>query len=33
VVDNISRAMLGAPSKDQLEASSNLLAQLGGGNQ
>jgi DNA-binding MarR family transcriptional regulator len=30
VVDNISRAMLGAPSKDQLQATSNLLAQLAG---
>jgi DNA-binding MarR family transcriptional regulator len=30
VVDNVSRAMLGAPSKAQLEASSALLAQLAG---
>jgi DNA-binding MarR family transcriptional regulator len=30
VVDNVSRAMLGAPAREQLEASSNLLAQLGG---
>jgi len=30
VVDNVSRAMLGAPSRAQLEATSNLLAQLAG---
>jgi DNA-binding MarR family transcriptional regulator len=33
VVDDISRAMLGAPSRDQLEATSALLAQLAGGSQ
>src|SRR4051812_25216148 len=30
VVDNISRAMLGAPPREQIEATSNLLAQLAG---
>jgi DNA-binding MarR family transcriptional regulator len=30
VVDNISRAMLGAPSGDQLRATSDLLAQIAG---
>jgi hypothetical protein len=30
VVDNISRAMLGAPSRAQVEAASDLLAQLAG---
>jgi DNA-binding MarR family transcriptional regulator len=30
VVDNVSRAMLGAPSRAQLEATSALLAQLAG---
>jgi DNA-binding MarR family transcriptional regulator len=30
VVDNVSRAMLGAPSREQLEATSKLLAQLAG---
>jgi DNA-binding MarR family transcriptional regulator len=30
VVDNVSRSALGAPARAQLEAASNLLAQLGG---
>lgn len=30
VVDNVSRAMLGGPSGDQLRATSDLLAQLAG---
>jgi DNA-binding MarR family transcriptional regulator len=33
VVDNVSRTMLGAPSRAQLEATSNLLAQLAGAGQ
>ena len=33
VVHNISRNLLGAPSRAQLDATSNLLAQLGGAQQ
>jgi DNA-binding MarR family transcriptional regulator len=30
VVDNVSRAMLGGPARDQLQATSDLLAQIAG---
>lgn len=30
VVDNVSRMLLGAPSREQIDATSQLLAQLGG---
>ncbi len=31
VVHNVSRMLLGAPSREQIESTSSLLAQLGGG--